>query len=141
MCKRSRPQGSGTVCVQETRFLRETGFLAAKMYHYHGDVDCGLQIVDFRHTLRLIAPVYNPSTRTVATMARRHAILVVDDEPDVVQSLHDLLRLQYRVFGATRAEDGIKILHEQVAQDPKPFGVAGAVRRAIKDSAAFIKRR
>src|SRR5438270_4102400 len=34
MCKRSRRQRSGTVCVQETRFLRETGFLTTKMYHH-----------------------------------------------------------------------------------------------------------
>jgi signal transduction histidine kinase len=46
-------------------------------------------------------------------MARRHTILVVDDEPDVVQSVQDLLRLEYRVFGATRASEGIKLLQEK----------------------------
>ena len=46
--------------------------------------------------------------------ARRHSILVIDDEPNVVQSVRDLLRLDYRVFGATRARDGIRIL----AQEP-----------------------
>ena len=44
---------------------------------------------------------------------RKHVILVVDDEPDVVQSVQDLLRLDYRVLGATRADDGMKILQEQ----------------------------
>jgi signal transduction histidine kinase len=47
-------------------------------------------------------------------MARRHTILVVDDEPDVVQSVQDLLRLDYRVLGTTRATEGIKLLQEQV---------------------------
>lgn len=44
--------------------------------------------------------------------ARRHAVLVVDDEPDVVQSVKDLLRLDYTVYGATSAADGMKILEE-----------------------------
>ncbi len=43
-------------------------------------------------------------------MAARHTILVVDDEPDVVKSVKDLLRLDYRVLGATSAAEGIKIL-------------------------------
>jgi signal transduction histidine kinase len=46
-------------------------------------------------------------------MSRRHTLLVVDDEPDVVQSVQDLLRLDYRVLGATRAKDGLKILQDQ----------------------------
>src|SRR5262245_10635171 len=43
-------------------------------------------------------------------MPRRHTILVVDDEPDVVQSVQDLLRLEYKVLGATRASDGLKLM-------------------------------
>ena len=31
-------------------------------------------------------------------MANRHTILVVDDEPDVVKSVQDLLRLEYKVL-------------------------------------------
>jgi signal transduction histidine kinase len=46
-------------------------------------------------------------------MARRHTILVIDDEPDVVQSVQDLLRLDYRVIGTTHAHEGINILQEQ----------------------------
>jgi signal transduction histidine kinase len=46
-------------------------------------------------------------------MDRRHTLLVVDDEPDVVQSLRDLLRREYFVLGATRARDGLRLLHEQ----------------------------
>jgi len=46
-------------------------------------------------------------------MTRRHTLLVVDDEPDVVQSVKDLLRLDYRVLTATKAVDGMKILQEE----------------------------
>jgi signal transduction histidine kinase len=45
-------------------------------------------------------------------MSRRHTLLVVDDEPDVVQSVQDLLRLDYQVLGATRAKDGLRLLQE-----------------------------
>src|SRR6266566_7469969 len=62
-------------------------------------------------------------------MARRHTILVVDDEPDVVQSVQDLLRLDYRVYGATRALEGINILHQQevhiVLSDQRMPGMSG----------------
>ena len=46
-------------------------------------------------------------------MVQRHTLLVVDDEPDVVQSLQDLLRREYRVLGATRAREGLRLLLEQ----------------------------
>jgi len=46
-------------------------------------------------------------------MLRRHTLLVVDDEPDVVQSLQDLLRREYNVLGATHAREGLRLLHEQ----------------------------
>ena len=45
--------------------------------------------------------------------ASRHTILVVDDEPDVVKSVKDLLRLDYRVLGATSATDGLRILQKE----------------------------
>src|SRR3954470_12917739 len=42
-------------------------------------------------------------------------LLVVDDEPDLVHSVKDLLRFDYRVLGATRAAEGLRIMeHEQV---------------------------
>src|SRR5687768_17932595 len=44
--------------------------------------------------------------------ATRHTILVVDDEPDVVKSVQDLLRYDYRVLGATSAAEGLKIMEE-----------------------------
>ncbi len=41
-------------------------------------------------------------------MNRRHTLLVVDDEFDVVQSLQDLLRREYRVLGATHVRDALR---------------------------------
>src|SRR5688572_7616257 len=46
-------------------------------------------------------------------MRTRHTLLVVDDEPDVVKSVQDLLRLDYKVLGATRAADALKLIREQ----------------------------
>src|SRR3954470_14449157 len=43
---------------------------------------------------------------------RRHTILVVDDEPDVVQSVKDLLRLDYNVLGTTKAEEAVRLMQE-----------------------------
>ena len=43
----------------------------------------------------------------------RHTLLVVDDEPDVVKSVQDLLRFDYKVLGATRASDALKLVREQ----------------------------
>ncbi|MGA2499764.1 MAG: hybrid sensor histidine kinase/response regulator [Tepidisphaeraceae bacterium] len=45
-------------------------------------------------------------------MADRHSILVVDDEADVVKSVKDLLRLDYTVYTATRAEEARAVLQE-----------------------------
>jgi signal transduction histidine kinase len=62
-------------------------------------------------------------------MPRRHTILVVDDEPDVVKSVQDLLRLDHRVLGATRAEDGIKLMQQEdvhvVMSDQRMPGMTG----------------
>jgi signal transduction histidine kinase len=44
--------------------------------------------------------------------AKRHTVLVVDDEPDVIQSVKDLLRLEYNVLGATRASEAMRLLAE-----------------------------
>jgi signal transduction histidine kinase len=45
-------------------------------------------------------------------MTRRHTLLVVDDETNVIQSLQDLLRRDYQVFGATSARDGLGLLRQ-----------------------------
>jgi two-component system, response regulator PhcR len=38
----------------------------------------------------------------------------VDDEPDVVKSVQDLLRLDYKVLGATRAADALVLLNREI---------------------------
>ena len=43
---------------------------------------------------------------------RRHTILVVDDEPDVVQSVKDLLRLDYNVLGTTKTDEAVRMMQE-----------------------------
>src|SRR5436853_5485722 len=43
----------------------------------------------------------------------KHCLLVVDDEPDLVQSVQDLLRFEYRVLGATRATEGLRIVERE----------------------------
>jgi signal transduction histidine kinase len=43
----------------------------------------------------------------------KHCLLVVDDEPDLVHSVQDLLRFDYRVLGATRAVDGLNIMERE----------------------------
>jgi signal transduction histidine kinase len=40
----------------------------------------------------------------------RPTLLVVDDEPEVLRSVHDLLRLEYRVLTCTRGVDAIALL-------------------------------
>ena len=45
--------------------------------------------------------------------AQRPSILVVDDEADVVESIRELLRLDYRVLVATRASEAMAILQER----------------------------
>lgn len=49
-------------------------------------------------------------------MVARHCLLVVDDEPEVVHSLQDLLRFDYRVLGTTRASEGLKLLEREPVQ-------------------------
>ncbi len=46
-------------------------------------------------------------------MVAKPCLLVVDDEPDLVQSVKDLLRFDYRVLGATRAEEGLLLMAKE----------------------------
>lgn len=43
-------------------------------------------------------------------MSPRHTLLVVDDEADVVKSIHDLLRREYRILGATSAAEALVLM-------------------------------
>ena len=80
-------------------------------------------------------------------MVQRHTLLVVDDEADVVQSLQDLLRREYRVLGATRAREGLRLLHEQpvhvVMTDQRMPEISGidflrSVRRDCPDAIRLL---
>jgi signal transduction histidine kinase len=68
-----------------------------------------------------------PPSRTAARS--RHTILVVDDEPDVVKSVKDLLRLEYRVLGATSPEEGLRLMRQEqvhiVMTDQRMPGMSG----------------
>ena len=44
--------------------------------------------------------------------AKKHTLLVVDDEPDVCDSVHDLLRREFKVLRAKNAEEGFKLMQE-----------------------------
>ena len=46
-------------------------------------------------------------------MAAKPCLLVVDDEPDLVQSVQDLLRFDYRVLGATRPSEGLQLIERE----------------------------
>ena len=46
------------------------------------------------------------------TPAAKHCLLVVDDEPDVCDSIHDLLRRDFRVLKARSAAEGYRLMQE-----------------------------
>src|SRR5208282_2330700 len=46
------------------------------------------------------------------TPAKRHTLLVVDDEIDVCDSVHDLLRREFHVLKARSAEEGLKLMRD-----------------------------
>src|SRR5438067_9119790 len=46
------------------------------------------------------------------TTLAKHTLLVVDDEPDVCDSVHDLLRREFRVLRAASVAEGYKVLCE-----------------------------
>jgi response regulator RpfG family c-di-GMP phosphodiesterase len=43
----------------------------------------------------------------------KHCLLVVDDEPDVCDSVHDLLRREFRVLKAQNAQEGLRLMQEE----------------------------
>ena len=43
----------------------------------------------------------------------KHCLLVVDDEPDVCDSVHDLLRREFRVLKAHSALEGFEVMREE----------------------------
>jgi len=87
----------------------------------HFDPDVVDAFVEIQEDFREIARQYGEAE------AERHAILVLDDEPDIVKSVQDLPRLEHEVLGATSAADGIKLLQELEAQlsSERPAGESG----------------
>jgi response regulator RpfG family c-di-GMP phosphodiesterase len=47
------------------------------------------------------------------TPIEKRCLLVVDDEPDVCDSVHDLLRREFRVLKAHDAQEGFRIMQEE----------------------------
>ena len=43
----------------------------------------------------------------------KHCLLVVDDEPDVCDSVHDLLRREFRVLKASSVQEGMRLMQEE----------------------------
>jgi len=43
----------------------------------------------------------------------RHCLLIIDDEPDVCESVYDLLRREFRVLKAHSADEGYRIMQEE----------------------------
>jgi len=43
----------------------------------------------------------------------KHCLLIVDDEPNVCDSVHDLLRREFRVLKAHSAEEGFRLMQEE----------------------------
>jgi response regulator RpfG family c-di-GMP phosphodiesterase len=48
------------------------------------------------------------------TAPKKHTLLVVDDEMDVCDSVHDLLRREFHVLRARSAEEGLKLMRDNV---------------------------
>jgi response regulator RpfG family c-di-GMP phosphodiesterase len=47
------------------------------------------------------------------TPTKKHCLLVVDDEPDVCDSVHDLLRQEFQVLKAPSAAEGARLMQEK----------------------------
>ena len=44
---------------------------------------------------------------------QKHCLLIVDDEPNVCDSVHDLLRREFRVLKANSAEEGYRLMQDE----------------------------
>jgi DNA-binding NtrC family response regulator len=49
----------------------------------------------------------------MTSAASKFCLLVVDDEPNVCDSVHDLLRREFRVLKANSAEEGYRLMQEE----------------------------
>jgi response regulator RpfG family c-di-GMP phosphodiesterase len=57
----------------------------------------------------------SPTTGAASTMTAppKYCLLIVDDEPNVCDSVHDLLRREFRVLKAHSADEGYRIMQEE----------------------------
>jgi response regulator RpfG family c-di-GMP phosphodiesterase len=46
-------------------------------------------------------------------LTAKHTLLIVDDEPDVCDSVHDLLRREFRVLKAHSGQEGFQVMQEE----------------------------
>src|SRR6201993_5014555 len=46
------------------------------------------------------------------SIPKKHTLLVIDDEPDVCDSVHDLLRREFKVLRAKNADEGFQLMRE-----------------------------
>jgi DNA-binding NtrC family response regulator len=62
-------------------------------------------------------------------MNAKHTLLIIDDEPNVCDSVHDLLRREFRVLKANSAQDGYRLMQEHevhiVMSDQRMSRVSG----------------
>jgi response regulator RpfG family c-di-GMP phosphodiesterase len=54
-----------------------------------------------------------PAESSLIMPTPRHCVLVVDDEPDVCDSVYDLLRREFRVLKAHSAEEGYRLMQQE----------------------------
>ena len=78
-------------------------------------------------------------------MGRPHTILVVDDEPHVIRSVQDLLRLEFEVLGATSTDQALALLCEKpvalVISDQRMPGMTGVeLLRQIQETHPQVVR-
>jgi response regulator RpfG family c-di-GMP phosphodiesterase len=50
---------------------------------------------------------------TSMSQIAKHCLLIVDDEPNVCDSVHDLLRREFRVLKANSAEEGYRLMQDE----------------------------
>ena len=78
-----------------------------------GTSNLAIFVVYFTGTNRLGSIVHRRGPNlgeSLSTMpTTRHCLLIVDDEPNVCDSVHDLLRREFRVLKANSAEEGYRI--------------------------------
>ena len=78
-------------------------------------------------------------------MQPRNTILVVDDEPDVVKTVQELFRYDYRVLGANSGEEGLDALRRErvhvLMTDQRMPGMTGVelLRRARETSPDTVR--